>query len=46
MTVESNEALAVIAECKSCQPRLRLRLQMYRIHGEAVMNVSICKAMS
>lgn len=44
MTAESYEALLVIAECKFCQ--LRLRLQMYRIHGEAVMNISICKAMS
>lgn len=44
MTVESYEALLVIAECKFCQPRLGL--QMYRIHGEAVSIVCICKAMS
>lgn len=44
MTVDSEEALAVIVECNFCHRGLGLGLQMQRTGGDAVMNVSICKA--
>ncbi len=40
------EHLPVIEECKRRQPELRPWLHMRPLFGEAIMNISICKAMS